>query len=97
MTLNDHYSQALGLSEPWNVKDVILDTKAKTVDIEVAYRSGTVSCPACGKACRIRDTGECREWRHLDMMGFKTVIHARIPRADCKEHGIRSAAVPVSR
>lgn len=94
MTLNNHYAQALGLSDSWEVDDVMLDTKAKTVDIKVTYRDTTVPCPVCKARCYVRDAREQREWRHLDMMGFTTAIHARIPRADCKEHGVKSADIP---
>ena len=30
-----------------------------------------------------------RIWRHLDSCQFKTLLHARPPRINCKEHGVR--------
>jgi transposase len=35
-----------------------------------------------------------REWRHLDTMQLKTVLRARVPRADCPEHGPQTIRVP---
>ena len=37
-----------------------------------------------------------RVWRDLDSIGFKTFIHARSPRIQCPEHGIREAVMPLS-
>lgn len=59
-TIDSHYTQALGLMEPWSVRGVTLDTNATTVDIEVVYDSGHAPCPECGKDCPIRDVRESR-------------------------------------
>ena len=32
-------------------------------------------------------------WRHLDSCGFQTFLHARIPRVNCPEHGVRQVRV----
>jgi transposase len=46
-------------------------------------------CPGCGVGCRIYDHREERFWRHLDTMQFQTIVHCRIPRVNCPEHGIK--------
>lgn len=93
-TIDSHYTQALGLTEPWRVSGVTLDTNATTVDIEVIYDGSHAPCPECGKECHIRDARESRRWRHLDMMQFVTTIHAKTPRTGCPEHGVKSIPVP---
>jgi transposase len=35
-----------------------------------------------------------RTWRHLDSCQFKTFLHARPPRVDCTEHGVRQVHLP---
>lgn len=95
--LEAHYSLLLGVSHPWEVQSVKLDMPGKKVDIEVVYGEGeAVECPECGKACPKKDHTEKRTWRHLDTMQFQTLIHARIPRAQCDEHGVKNVKVPWS-
>jgi len=63
--------------------------------VTLSLRSGAkVACPECGKPCSIYDRGVAREWRHLDTMQLKTVLRARVPRADCPEHGPQTIRVP---
>jgi len=47
-------------------------------------------CPECGASMNRHDLSPKRKWRHLDSMGFETILFARIPRANCPEHGVRS-------
>lgn len=89
-----HYSQALGLTEPWKVTGITLDTDAKTLDIEVLFDDRKAKCPECTALCPIHNLRERRSWRHLDMMQFTTTIHAQTPRSDCAEHGVKTILVP---
>jgi len=89
------YERLLGLSASWFVADVKLNTVAQQVDVFVEHSQGTsFSCPECGKACRVYDHTAERQWRHLDTMQFKTMLHARPPRVRCQEHGIKQASLP---
>jgi len=64
------------------------------VDIFIEKSNNTdVKCPICGKICNIYDIREERNWRHLDTMQFKTMLHCKIPRIECKEHGIKTMNV----
>lgn len=92
--LSAHYSQALGLTDPWKVTAVSLDTKSKTLDIDVLYDGRQAPCPECATACTIHNLRERRSWRHLDMMQFTTTIHAQTPRTDCPLHGVKTIRVP---
>ena len=92
--LSAHYSQALGLIEPWKVTSVSLDTAARTLDIEVLFDARQAACLECAAMCNIHDLRERRSWRHLDMMQFTTTIHAQAPRINCTEHGVKTITVP---
>lgn len=35
-----------------------------------------------------------RRWRHLDTCQYRTVLHARPPRAECEERGVRVVKLP---
>ena len=89
-----HYSQALGLTEPWNVSSVNLDVAARKLDIEILYDDRHAPCPECGASCAIHNLRDSRSWRHLDMMQFTTTIRAEIPRTSCTTHGVKSLPVP---
>jgi transposase len=93
--LNDHYRLLLGLIPPWLVAKVDLDPAKKLVEIDVEWPSDyEVECPECGRSCAIKDHREMRSWRHLDTMQFQTIIKSRVPRSDCKEHGVKTISVP---
>lgn len=93
--LHDHYRLLLGLIPPWLVANVDLDTAKKLVEIDVQWpKDFEVECPECGRSCGIKDHREERRWRHLDTMQFQTVIKSRVPRSECKEHGVKTISIP---
>jgi len=92
--LSAHYSQALGLTDTWKVTSVLLDTNEHTLDIEVVYDAVRATCPECSATCPIHNLREQRSWRHLDMMQFKTTIHAKAPRTTCAAHGVKTTHIP---
>jgi transposase len=84
------YRQLLGLEAPWTVARVELDVKALRVDVHAEHVEGhQFDCPVCGRALAVYDHAAERSWRHLDSMQFKTFLHARPPRVECPEHGVR--------
>jgi transposase len=90
-----HYGLLLGIQSPWQVKRVDLKLEKQRVDVDVAHDpSAPVACPECGRSCPRYDHAPEREWRHLDVMQFMTVIHARTPRCQCPEHGVVTVEVP---
>ena len=90
-----HYGLLLGIQSPWQVKRVELKLEAKRVDVELKHdSSAAVVCPECGRACPRYDHAPERQWRHLDVMQFMTVIRARVPRCQCPEHGVVTTSVP---
>lgn len=89
------YRQLMGLEEPWAVREVKVDFEGRKVDVWVEWPLEQPGpCPECTKPCRIYDHREERQWRHLDTMQFQTIVHWRIARVKCAEHGIKSMAVP---
>lgn len=94
MLTEEHYEQLLGLRSPWSVAKVDLNMEKLRVDIYVEHLEQKDKCPECGASCRIYDEAAERTWRHLDTMQFETLLHARTPRVECPEHGIKTARVP---
>jgi transposase len=91
------YRRMLGLESPWTVESVDLDMKEQRVDVRAGHQEGLQwPCPDCGALLSIYDHSEERMWRHLDSMQFKTFLHARAPRVNCSEHGVKQVKLPWS-
>ena len=89
--LSKHYELLLGLEQGWSVSDVKLDIEGQQIELFVQENSELiVRCPECNRACPMADHAPERSWRHLDTMQFSTIIHARIPRSRCFEHGTKN-------
>jgi len=89
------YRQLMGLREPWEVSEVTVDMGGQKIDVYIQWPpEKQAPCPGCGKFYTIYDHRAERQWRHLDTMQFETILHSRIPRVKCKEHGVKSIDVP---
>lgn len=93
--LGEHYGLLLGLTAPWRVGRVEVEVDKLRVQVWVEYEVGAKGrCPECGHECGVHDRAEERTWRHLDTMQFETLIHCRVPRARCPEHGVKTMKTP---
>jgi transposase len=89
------YEEILGLKSPWTVSKVSLDVSRQQVDVYVEHPAGTkFCCPECTESLPCYDHTSERQWRHLDSCQFQTHLHARIPRVNCPEHGVKQVQVP---
>jgi transposase len=89
------YQQLLGLRDPWRVTEVRIDFEGRKVEVWIEWPpEHEALCPECGKGYRIYDHRGERQWRHLDTLQFQTILHCRIPRVECPEHGVKSIEVP---
>lgn len=89
------YQEILGLKSPWTVSKVSLDVSRQQVDVYIEHPDGTkFCCPECTESLPCYDHTSERQWRHLDSCQFQTHLHARIPRVNCPEHGVKTVRVP---
>jgi transposase len=98
METTDLFRVALGLAEPWHVVKIEFSAEGNQLDLWLDFaRGGTFACPVCGRSgCGVYDTAE-RKWRHLNFFQHKTLLHARQPRIECPDHGVKSVEVPWAR
>jgi transposase len=100
MDQNQLFAAALGLASPWRVtnsKLVRQENRRMVLEVDIGFDSGAkFPCPKCGELCGVYDT-VVRRWRHLQFWQHETVIHARVPRTACAEHGALQVAVPWAR
>lgn len=93
---------ALGIQAPWKITDTELIPSEKNpnrleMHIYVDFEEGIrFPCPICGEEEKVYDTRE-RVWRHLNFFQYRSYIHARVPRIECKEHGVKTIEVPWGR
>lgn len=84
------YRYLLGIEQPWTVERVVLDLEQQRVDVWTTHKEGVHwPCAECGSMASLYDHAPERTWRHLDSCQFKTFLHARPPRINCKDHGVR--------
>jgi transposase len=98
MTDSELYRQILGLTPPWRVAHIALDTDTQEVRVFVEHdpAAGSLCCPECGQTCPGYDLREERVWRHLDTCQFQTWLICCVPRVECPEHGVKTVRVPWS-
>lgn len=97
MDPNALFTIALGLTPPWEVRDLRFSVEAKRLDIVVDFEKGaSFPCPVCGAPSKAHDTEE-RTWRHLDFFQHAAYLTARVPRCKCDEHGVKAVPVPWAR
>jgi len=92
------FRAALGLAEPWVISRVEFSQERNVLDLWLDFPAGSkFACPQCGRpGVGAYDSAE-RIWRHLNFFQHMTFLHARQPRVECPEHGVRTVEVPWSR
>jgi transposase len=91
------FERSMNLEPEW----MLVDTGSRTVEVGkgelhifIERTPGhTVECLGCGIRRGAYDTRE-REWRHPDILQYKTMIHCDVPRADCPDCGPLAIKVP---
>ena len=97
MQMNDLFRVALGLKEPWVVRRIEFSADQRQLDLWLDFPAGgRLDCPECGRSCGAYDSTE-RTWRHLNFFEHKTFLHARQPRVQCPDHGVKTVEVPWAR
>jgi len=98
MEMNELFRVALGLDEPWRVVKVEFTEEESRLDIWMDFPAGSgFPCPVCArKGCKAYDAEE-RTWRHLNFFQHQTHLHARQPRIECPDHGVKTVEVPWAR
>ena len=95
--MKDLFRVALGLEQPWVVNRIEFSQEKAQLDLWLDLPAGSrFACPECRKACSVYDHSE-RTWRHLNFFQHKTFLHARQPRIECPDHGVKTVEVPWAR
>lgn len=94
------FELALGIKNPWFIKEVALSSKQnsnqKEMHIKIDFQRGSKFIDKTGKECSVYDTSE-RSWQHLNFFEYPCYIHARVPRIMDKEGNVKTIEVPWAR
>jgi transposase len=99
MQLPELFTQALGLTLPWQVVSYAFSKETNRLDINIDFTRGAkFPCPVCGDLVPVHDTVE-KTWRHMNFWQYESYLTARIPRVKCPKEGcgVRLAQVPWAR
>lgn len=89
------YRRILGIESPWYVERVDLKLGEEEVHVYLEHEDMRYwPCPECATEAKAYDHQAERGWRHLDTCQYQTILHARPPRAECLEHGVRVVKLP---
>jgi transposase len=89
------YGRILGIEAPWYVERVELKLESGEVHIYLDHGpEERWACPECSARSPLYDHQAERRWRHLDTCQYRTILHARPPRAECGTHGVKVVALP---
>lgn len=85
------FSMALGLREPWYVKDVCFDEKARVLTLKVDFIVGSrFSHPDAEGLHPVYDT-EVKTLRHLNFFQHECYLEVRVPRVELPNGSVRQA------
>ena len=90
------FSIALGLTEPWFVKEVVFDKERFQLDIFLGFKKGHPFLMEDGHYYSAHDTIE-RRWEHLNFFQHKCYLHANVPRVKQLDGKIKTQEVPWAR
>ena len=91
------FEKSLNLGPEWKVVDAeFREVEGGKDELHVFVERATgraMFCTACGGMHGVYDARE-REWRHLDIWQYKTIVHCKVPRVECPLHGVVTVKVP---
>lgn len=88
------FEAALGVSEPWYVKETQFDESAKTLTIAVDFAAGSrFSHPRVAGMHPVHDT-QTKRYRHLNFFQHECFLEVRVPRVKLPDGGVRLIEPP---
>lgn len=90
------FSIALGLEEPWSIKEIIFNKESLQLDIYLQFTKGFKFTMNDGCKYTAHDTVE-RSWQHLNFFQHKCYLHAKVPKVKQSDGKIKTIEVPWAR
>ena len=90
------FAIALGLQDPWKIKNVNFDINSSRLDIDLEFTKGHKFTAPDGNSYTAHDTVH-RSWQHLNFFQHHCYLHAKVPRVKQKDGKIQTQPVPWAR
>ena len=87
------FSIALGLQDPWQIKEVRFNAENRQLNIYLSFTRGYKFKGYDGLEYTAYDT-VTRGWQHLNFFQHKYFIHAKVPRIKHADGTVKTQAVP---
>jgi transposase len=95
---NELFQRILEIALPWYVEAVDTAPGSREVHVYLVHEdTAKWVCAQCGDPCTLYDHQNERQWRDLELLRKRTILHAEPPRVKCGVHGVRVAALPWAR
>lgn len=91
--LTDFMNLILDFGDDWVVTKIEMNHRIKTIYINLEYKSNYYEDPTTLNAAKLYDHCDVREWRHLDILDYKTYIRCRVPRVLCEDGTIKQISI----
>ncbi len=85
----EFFNLILDFGDDWMVIDIEVDSKDNIVYLDLKYIGKAYYDPDSMEPAPLYDHSEMREWRHLDVLQYKTYVRCRIPRIKGKDGKVK--------
>ena len=91
------FLKALGLSEPWYIKEIKLNTAKNEFDVFLDFRKGAKFYDKETDQDYKAFSTVQKKWKHLFMWQYVTYIHVRVPKIKDENGSVRIIDFPLAR
>ena len=88
----DFFNLVLDFGDEWVITNIETDHIKCHVYLELEYKSDCYEDPVTLESAKLYDHAEVREWRHLDILHYKSYVRCRIPRVLCSNGQVKRIA-----
>jgi len=89
----DFFNLVLDFGDQWVITKIETDHKQLHVYLYLEYCSEYYEDPDNLEQAKLYDHCELREWRHLDILHYKSYIRCRIPRVKCNDGKVKNISL----
>ena len=89
----DFFNIVLNFGDEWAITKVEANHKKHEVYLYLEYVQDSYQDPDTLEKATLYDHLELREWRHLDILEYKSYVRCRIPRVKCSDGKIKQVAL----
>jgi len=90
---NDFFNLILDFGDEWVITNVEANHKKLEVYLDIKYVSDSYEDPDTLEAATLYDHSPQREWRHLDILHYKSFVRCKIPRVKCNNGKVKQIGI----